>query len=201
MPYHPIAKKKFIAESFSALKIEGTNFYYYYPKIVGVTYPCSSDPLATRGEAIKDFFEAVGNRFSFIHNQPIYLEFKDSIKQASFSPKSYSIESFVRLVRETDNTFDPNAISVRIKRVWRDHQFLDIGYLPSSHAEILKDRFSSRTVVGVERDGRGMRLHIILQNEEELADSKPIEKSLEEIIVTPNFLSLKKIRQALEVSK
>ena len=201
MPYHPIAKKKFIAESFSALKIEGTNFYYYYPKIVGVTYPCSSDPHATRGGAIKDFFEAVGNRFSFVHNQPIYLEFKDSIKQASFSPKSYSIESFVRLVRETDNTFDPNAISVRIKRVWRDHQFLDVGYLPSSHAEILKDRFFSRTVVGVERDGRGMRLHIILQNEEELADSKPIEKSLEEITVTPNFLSLKKIRQALEVSK
>jgi hypothetical protein len=199
MPYSSKNKKDF-SEEFSVKEISGGNLYYYFPKIVGVSHNCNLCPRLDRKAVINSFFKEVKDTLSYLKDDNKISEFREIVSREDFSAEKYSIDSYVQLVEEDDNAYDFNAISVKVKveseakKFFQFSGFIDVGYLPSKHAEILRKSFPQRTVIGVEPDGFGMRLHVILSKEKQLIQEIQGNK-----VEEAKFLSLRKMRKHLEV--
>jgi hypothetical protein len=201
-------RKGYIEEPFAPTIIT-EDWFYYFPKIVGTSKYSNKalNPSVKRHAIIANFFENNSDRYSLQHIiEDVRATIVDSLKKDGFLDFGlFPVSKMVFLVPEPNNIYDPNAISVEIIPWWDEKSILttrplDVGYIPAGHASILTKDFPIRYVVGVEKDGRGMRIHIILGKRNCNVADICSEKSNEAFkLEVPKFLSLKKIRKQLEV--
>jgi hypothetical protein len=207
-------RKRTFEEPFSIHKIvDGNeNWFYYFPKIVGTSrFSNLSGNSIRRDKAIEKFFDYYGGMFSLQENGSIEVSRKKLIQSItdfnSIDGLIFSTYDNIFLVPEPNNPYDPNAISVRIA-VPHNYDYggkiIDVGYLPASHAKEITNKFNRRYVIGAEKDGRGMRVHVILSKIPKMSkgtvyEASAYRSSVESKKVVPGFLSLKNIRKQLEV--
>lgn len=181
-----------------------SGFKYIRVKIVGTSFPCRLHLNSRRSVTIKDFFEELGEektlKFSELITSGEVEELVRKDNSANSILKIRSINDLVHLIREKDNIYDSNAISVR---VWNgfNQKYIDVGYLPKELSKEIANE-KNMYVLNFFKDGLGMSLDILfspyslLSNGSSTEDKSGIKK--EELVIESEFLSLKQIRQRLK---
>ena len=153
-------------------------------KVVGTSFR-DHKTLATGQTILREFFKTTSSdSFGIINLERTALNigyFENFVEQ---------LNKFVKIEREPNNPYDPNAIVVYVNY---DNRFMKVGYFPKDIAEIVVERKYKSYLVGYEKDGRGMILSMIFEIQVIESIVSPVYNENKNL----GFMSLNKMRKRL----
>ena len=153
-------------------------------KVVGTSFR-DQKTLATGQTILREFFKTTSSdSFGIINLERTALNigyFENFVEQ---------LNKFVKIEREPNNPYDPNAIVVYVNY---DNRFMKVGYFPKDIAEIVVERKYKSYLVGYEKDGRGMILSMIFEIQVIESIVSPVYNENKNL----GFMSLNKMRKRL----
>ena len=162
-------------------------------KVVGTSFR-DHKFLATGQSILKEFFktmfyDSVGmNEIRELFDDAVFLRTGRFLKEIKKIQKD--ISERVKIEREPNNPYDPNAIAVYVNY---DNRFMKVGYFPKDIAEIVVERKYKSYLVGYEKDGRGMILSMIFEIQVIESIVSPVYNENKNL----GFMSLNKMRKRL----
>jgi len=178
------------------LLCESPRLYGARIKVVGTSFR-DHKFLATGQSILKEFFktmfyDSVGmNEIRELFDDAVFLRTGSIIKEIEKFQKD--ISEFVKIEREPNNPYDPNAIIVYVNY---DSRFMKVGYFPKDLAEIAVKNKYKNYLVGYEKDGRGMILSMIFKSPE-IQVVESITSPVYDENKNLGFMSLNKMRKRL----
>jgi len=170
------------------------NIHGGYIKIVGTSFR-DKITLTTGQVTLKEFFGKVGTTPSFFGDlEEIFRKIKSGNVDIEWIENfQKKINEFVKIEREPNNPYDPNAIVVYVNYV---NRFIKVGYLSKDLAEFIVTQKLKCYIVGFKKSGRGMILTMIFTFPEiQVVESlvPPVHNENRNL----GFMSLNKMRRRL----
>lgn len=164
-----------------------------YIKVVGTSFKNRSSSLP-RHVTVRGFFERNASKSTYSSDLWGLVKDVDVRIIKEIEDIQIDVNRYVRVERELENSYDPNAIAVHVES---SYQFTKIGYLPKDLSELIVTNEFKWYVVGFEKSGRGMLLTMIFNSPDiSFIEVDPIVPSPEKN-KSLSFMSLNKVRKTL----
>lgn len=179
--------------------VEDYGIHGGYIKVVGTSFKNTKSSLP-RHVTIRGFFERNTSKSTYSSDLRGLTEDIDIRIIKEIEAIQREMNRFVKVQREYNNIYDPNAIAVYVDASF---QFIKIGYFPKDLSELIVTNKFKYYVVGFERSGKGMTLTMVFSSPDILVgtnssgiifDDNCQVYDKKEVLA---FMSLNKIRRKL----